>query len=75
MPVPVTRNTETKKCRNVQPFMSAQYMTVVGSKNLGCRDFMPVLLKTTSLESAITLMLKSRLLTDYEVTQDKIRNF
>ena len=56
MPVPVTRNTETKKGMNVHAFMSAQDMTVAGTKNLGCRDFTPVLLKTAPLELAITLM-------------------
>ena len=56
MPVPVTRYTETKKGRNVHAFMCAQDMTLVGTKNLGCRDFTLVLLKTSPLELAITLM-------------------
>ena len=74
MPVPMTRNIETNKGRNVHAFTCAQDMNLVGTKNLVCIDLTPMLLKTT-LELAITLMFKSRLLTDYEVTQDKIRNF
>ena len=59
MPVPVTRNTETKKGLNVHAFVSAQDMTVAGTKNLRYRDFTSVLLKTTSLEWAIMLMFTS----------------
>ena len=59
MPVPMTRNIETNKGRNAHALMSAQDMTLVGTKNLGCRDFTSALLKTASLESAIMLKFTS----------------
>ena len=82
MPVPVTRNTKTNKGRNVHAFMCAQDMTLVGIKNLQCIDLTPMLghyvnghICTHKHGRNMAQETKSCLLTDYEVTYDKIGNF
>ena len=53
MPVPVTRNTERQECPHLHVCTRHDSSWF---KNFGCRDFTSVLLKTTYLELAITLM-------------------